>query len=191
MNSRRHCRTRVGQATLLVACLGGDVGRSAHAQTAPAKPAPTLPERHQEEYEEVPQPPARQPIIGLIIGGSSTVGATWALSVLTAGICDLWNLHFNGGTTDAAGTPKCDTWPLYIPVVGPWLSLAVVHVDHSSSGFGDTLLALDGIFQAAGLAMIIGGAVGRVPSSPFAQNSLQITPLTLRSGVGVLVSGRF
>lgn len=53
----------------------------------------------------------------------------------------------------AAGSLDEDKRWLYIPVAGPWISLA-----DSSDGDGDTsdrwLLAFDGIAQAAGVAMV-------------------------------------
>lgn len=144
-------------------------------------------------YEPPPYepPPLRRPINGLIIVGAGTLAGATALAIIPAAVCDLWNHHFEGSSIDSGGLPKCDTWPLYIPVLGPWLSMGFFHTHNDSSGFTDTLLAIDGIIQAAGLAMMIGGAAARVPIAAFAKNNLRISPLSFLSGGGMLVSGRF
>ena len=185
----------LGQTGVILASLGADISSPAHAQTeqAPAGQyfgAP-LPYQYQPQPPPLAPPPSRQPLVGLAIGGAATLGATWAISIATAAICDTWNYHFDHSAYDAAGTPKCDTWPLYFPVLGPWLTLGVVHTSGSPPPFVDMLLVLDGLGQAAGLAMIIGGAVGRSVSTAPAKNDLQVIPLALRGGSGVLLSGRF
>lgn len=175
------------------------MGSSVQAQTHEEPPGQLFggpPPQHYQlpppQQDQLPPPqPSRQPRIGLAIGGATTLGATWAISIATAAICDTWNYHFDHGAFDSAGTPKCDTWPLYFPVLGPWLTLGIVHTAGSPAPFVDMLLVLDGLGQAAGLAMIISGAVGRSVSSATAANDLRVAPLALRGGSGVQVSGRF
>ena len=45
--------------------------------------------------------------------------------------------------------------------------------------------------QAGGLAILIIGAVSRTRVAVYAKNSLTVSPLTLSSGSGILVGGRF
>jgi hypothetical protein len=85
---------------------------------------------------------------GLIIGGAATLGSTWFLSLLIGTVID----SFNNGLTGDRGSIA---WPLYIPVVGPFIGIPVF----DSSGSGTFLLLMDGFAQAGGAAMIIGGAL--------------------------------
>lgn len=182
----------LGQTGVILASLGALMSSPVYAQTDEAPPGQPFGGPLPYQYQPPPPPlPSRRPLVGLAIGGAATLGTTWAISIATAAICDTWNYHFDHSAYDAAGTPKCDTWPLYFPVLGPWLTLGIAHTNGSPPPFVDMLLVLDGLGQAAGLAMIIGGAVGRSVSAATAKNDLRVLPLALRGGSGVLLSGRF
>ncbi len=85
---------------------------------------------------------------GLLIGGAATLGSTWFLSVLIGAFIDSLNNGFGGNRESVA-------WPLYIPVFGPFIGIPVF----DSSGSGTFFLLIDGFAQAAGVGMIIGGAL--------------------------------
>lgn len=86
---------------------------------------------------------------GLIIGGAATLGGLWLLSVMIGSAVDSLNRGYTGDSTSVA-------WPLYIPVFGPFIGLGVFD---NTSGSGTFILLLDGLAQAGGAAMIIGGAL--------------------------------
>ena len=76
-----------------------------------------------------------------------------------------------------------------MPVLGPWIELGFLH--GSGAPLGGALLAFDGLVQAGGLAMLIAGAVTHTRVAVYSRNSLQLNPLTVVGGSGILVSGRF
>jgi hypothetical protein len=181
---------------------------SALAQESPAPravllsalPAPPPPGPRQEEPEEMPYrgfTPAGYHVEsrlnkGLIIAGSSVLGASYVISV-----------------GFAAGGQLQDPEPLYIPIAGPFIQAAVVggqpseDLDRCSEwcGLDDTvrditaaLLVVDGIVQTAGALMLIAGldsskrvlvrdGIGGVP--------LTIAPMSLgRGGFGLGLAGK-
>ena len=143
--------------------------------------------QQQPNYNLAPSTTVRyvsRPRVGLIIGGAVTLGVAWSLSALGAAYAgnncgyDYYG-YSSGGCYDRV-------WPLFIPVVGPWIQM----------GFGNdatttAYLAFDGLVQAGGLAMIIAGAVTRTKVAVYAKNGLQVNPLLASGGTGLLVSGRF
>jgi hypothetical protein len=95
------------------------------------------------EYEEGdPVPPGYHPETrvrkGLIIGGAVTFGVLYLLSAATAAAADDF--------TD-------DLTPLYIPAVGPFITIGTANAE----GAGTFLLIVDGIAQSGGLLMAILG----------------------------------
>jgi hypothetical protein len=84
---------------------------------------------------------------GLIGGGSGLLGGLWIVSIITG-------IFGNAGHSLTDG--RKDTWtPMYIPAVGPFVTMGTASSD--LSGGGTALLAIDGIGQLGGLAMIIIG----------------------------------
>lgn len=86
---------------------------------------------------------------GLVIAGAATLGGLWLLSVLVASAVDSLNRGYTGDSTSVA-------WPLYIPVFGPFIGLGVFD---GRSNSGTLILVIDGLGQAGGAAMLIGGAL--------------------------------
>ncbi len=85
---------------------------------------------------------ADKPRYNLAIGGASIFGGLWVLSCIAGGIIED-NGKYNGD----------HGWPMYIPVVGPWISIATAH----TSAFGTTTLLFDGAGQAAGAVLFLVG----------------------------------
>jgi len=80
----------------------------------------------------------------LIIAGSITFGSTYIISGLVA------------ATTLSASTDGgAEFAPLFVPVLGPFISLSTAHAE----GAGTFWLVFDGLAQAGGLTMFIAGLV--------------------------------
>ena len=137
---------------------------------------------------------AAEDVLGLVIAGAVTLGVSWSLSALAAASYSGTSSYtYYDGTTgsysDGSFGDASALWPLYIPVLGPWIEMGFLH--GSGAPLGGALLAFDGLVQAGGLAMLIAGAVTRTRVAIYAKNNLQISPLTLTGGSGILVGGRF
>lgn len=154
-------------------------------------PQPTLIPTQTTAVRYVEKPRTR-----MIIAGAAVLGLSWSLTaLLTASYAD--SLYYKNGmlarNSITASGPSFGTasalWPLYIPLIGPWLELG--YLSGSGSQLGGTLLAIDGVVQASGLVMMIVGAATRTRVAIYAKNNLTISPLTLSGGSGVLVGGRF
>jgi hypothetical protein len=117
-----------------------------------------------------------RPRRGLIIGGAVTLGTTWLLSATTASFLESY-----GGTNPL--------WPLYIPVVGPFITLGTAE----SEGAGTFILIIDGVAQAGGLAMLIAGftaAETRLERKKNESFSINVTPMPVgMQGTGLGVVG--
>lgn len=106
--------------------------------SAPTTPAPVP---HTEERVHV----------GMIVSGSVMLGVSWLLHAAIvsplAGCC-------SAGSDDEWHTFR---WLGVVPVLGPWLQMAVKPGGLRSDDWA-TYLAVDGILQAGGLTLIILGA---------------------------------
>lgn len=167
------------------------------AQLQPSYSAPPAP--GQPTYVQLTRTPLRyerRPRRNLIIGGGLTLGLSYTITaVLASSYTDSLyaydestrrnSITSTGGSFGATST----LWPLYIPVIGPWIQMAYLY--GNGSQLGSTLLAIDGLVQAGGLAVLIVGAVARTRVAVYAKNSLTVSPLALTGGSGVLVGGRF
>jgi hypothetical protein len=94
----------------------------------------------------------------------------------------------------AASNVPSDRW-LYIPVGGPWVDLIVRHTCSTTGCQGADAsealpLAIDGLAQAAGLAILVTSfaSKGEPPPSAFA---LRVAPTSYRGGGGVSAFGTF
>lgn len=117
------------------------------------------------DYEEGdPIPPGyhRETSIrkGLVIGGAVTFGTLYLVSALTA-----------AAVSDLSGGE--DFVPLYIPVAGPFVTIGT----SDAPAGGAVLLAVDGVAQAGGLAMLILGLA--VPRDELVRNDVGGTDLRL------------
>jgi len=118
----------------------------------------------------------RQPKIGLLIAGSLTFAIPYALSAKIA----------------ADGESK----EMFVPVIGPFISAA----KNESKGcsqycslhtLGTVVIAAEGIVQAAGLVMLVAGAVGKNVLAADEPGSVSVAPMVVPRGAGVGVSGQF
>ena len=147
------------------------VAESTQSRTQPAVP---VPEPAQGPAFPSPTIPGeRKPITGLVIGGSTLLGGTWLLTTSVA--LGLF------GTKDA--------WYSAIPLFGPFVQMAYIR-DEDLKLIFNPLLVLSGMWQLAGLGMLIGGAIGR-PADPSPHATLQVVPVLSGGHSGLALVGRF
>jgi hypothetical protein len=104
---------------------------------------------------------------GMIVGGAVLFASLWLISILTAA----------GAADNANGGPNGDA-SLFIPAAGPFLQMA-----NTSSSTGNVFLAIDGIGQCAGVAMLIYGIAA--PRTYLTRNDLGFTkPMILPMKMG-------
>ncbi|HEU4403769.1 MAG TPA: hypothetical protein VFS43_00520 [Polyangiaceae bacterium] len=110
---------------------------------------------------------------GLIIGGAIPLGILYTFSILGAAAME-----------DSGESGEF----LYVPVLGPFLQMS-----KTENSVGNTVLALDGIGQAAGAAMLLVGLT--VPKTVLVRNDLgeiRLAPMNLgQRGSGLGLVGTF
>lgn len=107
---------------------------------------------------------------GLIGGGAGLLGGLWVVSVITGAIGEG---AYRSTRALAGDTSISDGgWAsLYFPIVGPFAAIGTLNAD----GGGAAILALDGIGQLGGAAMIVLGIV--LPKKTLVRDSMfEITP---------------
>ena len=96
----------------------------------------------------------KRPRLGLVVGGAVTLGEAWSLTALAAAsysgslYCTMsipiqTSINSFGNSFGYAS----ELWLLYIPVLGPWIEMAL---HGSGSQLGGALLAFDGFCRLAG-----------------------------------------
>lgn len=121
--------------------------------------------REIKDYQEGdPIPPGYRPVErvrkGLIIGGAVTFGSIYLINALVA-----------AAASDAGDGNELAA--LWVPAIGPFIQMA-----NTSSAVGNVFLALDGIAQSAGLAMLIVGIAS--PKTILVRNDLGEIKPTIR-----------
>jgi hypothetical protein len=114
-----------------------------------------------------PEEKSRHPL-GFSIAGAAIVVVTW----LAGGIGQLGSIHctVSFGTTGSSGC-SAQSWLLWIPLVGPWFALG----DSNTTAGARVPVAVDGVVQALGVALIVIGLVARVP----VDDAVTVGPLQL------------
>jgi hypothetical protein len=127
--------------------------------------------------------------VGLIWGGATVFGASYAAAAITAALAD-----------DACkeGQSFCvrDRGILFIPVAGPFIALGRIDGTQTGASTAKALLAVDGAFQAGGIAMAITGAVlasRNASRHEVATRSRKVhfSPYATATGSGLSAMGRF
>ena len=116
-------------------------GASPYATAAPPSGVPDAPK--QLDYEEgQPIPPGyhlkEKVRLGPVIGGSVSFGVLWLTSLLGGAI--------------ATGLGDDDASDLWLPVIGPFITIA-----REKNSTSTSLLAVDGVGQAVGVGLLIWG----------------------------------
>ena len=121
----------------------------------------------------------------LMIIGGALFGVTYLATALgSAIVSDLCQADFALGCRVAS-------WPIYLPVVGPFIQMG--YLSGNGVNTGRAMLGIDGAVQAAGLAVFIAGAVlyARSGSHPQYAQRIQLVPYSAATGTGLLALGRF
>lgn len=126
------------------------------------------------EHPLLPPAPSRweeRPRYGLLGAGAGVLGGLWMINIITA-----------------ASIPPVDrgatVWPLYLPLLGPFLEMANVE------GWSRGVLALNGLAQLGGLAMIIAGATAKRKIARYGDR-LMILPAPAGNRGGMAATVRF
>jgi hypothetical protein len=122
-----------------------------------------------------------RPRIGLAAAGGSIFGGVYLMTVLFTSTFD--NL------CSSSSTSQCNRhWPMYIPVIGPFIDIPNI-INYTSPGMVP-LVVLDGLAQAAGIAMLIGGLATKKRVPVYAEQ-VSFMPMATPGGGGIAAMGRF
>lgn len=117
--------------------------------------------------------------LGLIIGGSVTLGATYLCTAVVGGLAAAVN-EADGSHTNVT--------PLYVPVVGPFLELG-----ETGNTFARFWLTVSGLGETAGAIMLVYGLTN--PRTTLVRNDqlivTSIAPLVAPGASGLSLVGRF
>lgn len=150
----------------------------------------------QPPYGSAPEQPrvitgwqTKKPHWPLLIAGISVLGGSYLLTAGITGAIQATDCAVN--TTRTSCSTSGTYWPMYIPVVGPFIEMSYI----SSNSWGALAypgLVFSGLAQSAGLALILAGAIAP-RKIPIYNNDprLSIAPYTTPGGGGVMASGRF
>jgi hypothetical protein len=113
----------------------------------------------------------------LLLGGLITLGVTYGVSAMVAAAGEDSS---SGGNSDVA--------PMWIPVAGPFLTMA-----NTDSSLARVMLINLGAAQTAGAIMLMYGLSSKdhVLVRNDLVGSLQVSPMATRGGSGMVLSGRF
>lgn len=121
---------------------------------------------------------------GLIGGGAGMLGGMWVLSVIIGAVG-------NAGHDRGLGGDGSEPWtPMFFPVVGPFITMGTASSDLSSGGAA--MLALDGVAQVGGAAMIVLGIA--LPKKQLVRDEVGgggITVQPVFTGCGMALTGTF
>jgi len=136
-------------------------------------------------HEGDPIPPGYHPEsrirTGLVTGGATMFGVPYLISILTAAI----------------GSDSGCCTAMWVPVVGPFIQMGAWNAgtDSSAVATGDVFLVIDGVLQAAGVAMFVYGLA--VPKTVLVRNDLGMfknitpTPIVSKNMTGIGVTAQF
>lgn len=121
-----------------------------------------------------------KPRLGLIIGGSIAFGLLYITSLMAYSLAE---------AVCAGSSCSNDFWPLSLPVIGPFITIGTANAE----GGAISLLAMDGLGQGAGLAMLILGVASKKQVWLRADLAdLHLMPLALADGGrGLALAGQF
>jgi hypothetical protein len=189
----------MGRISLFLALLSALVFSSArvHAQVAQTVAAPSPPPAPPPAAWQPGSPPPPgyhvedRPRTGLVIAGSVVAGIPYFFSVMTA---------------MAARNDNATGW-LFLPVVGPWMTMGQRNygcnsVDNANQSTSQSLqcvgdifvvmgLIADGVLQATGATLLLVGVAAGKPTLVRDDQSLHVTPMQVGTGYGAGLAGTF
>jgi hypothetical protein len=149
------------------------------AGPVPMKPQPIL------KGYEVKRP--HWPLLGAGIG---VLGGSYLLTAGITGAIQATDCAVNSTRTSC--TTSGTYWPMYIPVVGPFVEMAYLSRTTEYAVLAYPALVFTGLVQAAGLALIITGGILPRKVAVYDEPRLSIAPYSLPTGgSGLMASGRF
>jgi len=132
-----------------------------------------------------------RPRTGLVIAGAIVAGIPYFFSVVTA----------------SAASGNNETGWLYVPVVGPWMTLGQRNygcnsLDNANQSTSQSLacvgdifavmgLIADGILQATGATLLAVGVAASRPALVRDDEAVHVTPMRVGTGYGAGVAGSF
>lgn len=129
---------------------------------------------------------------GLVKGGAATLFSVYGLTAVVGSFLVLAeDIDTEDGVDDNGVDPE-DYYPLFIPVAGPFVTIATADTGRA----GSAVLIVNGVTQVAGFAMFVAGFAAqkdvlvRVPSYAGGP-TLEVTPLLGKEVQGVGVNGSF
>jgi hypothetical protein len=127
-------------------------GPPSRPQPQPTTPLPVIP-----DWDPDSPPPdgyvmRSGPHAGLLAGGATLSSIGWVTSAVFGGI--LAQVEEDRGL-DGDGVEAEDWFPMFIPVVGPFITIQSVDADP----LGAVPLLIDGIVQLGGFAMLLSGSL--------------------------------
>ena len=163
------------------------VGYPSHAQAAPRviegwEPGDPVPDGYR---------PDTRSRSGLVKAGAATLFSVYGLTAIVGSFFVLAEDVDAEDGVDGNGIDSEDYYPLFIPVVGPFVTIGTAQTDRAAS----TVLVANGIAQTAGLAMFIAGFAAqqdvlvRIPT--YGQAVVEMKPLIGAGFQGVGVNGSF
>lgn len=127
------------------------------------------------------------PLLGAGIG---VLGGSYLFTAGITGIIQASDCAINSTRTSC--TTSGTYWPMYIPVVGPFIEMGYLSGTSSYAFLAYPALIFTGLVQATGMALIIAGGIVPRKVPVYDEPRISIAPYTLPTGGGGLVaSGRF
>jgi hypothetical protein len=124
-----------------------------------------------------------------ILGGGVTLGVGWAASAVTGLIGKIITM----GISD--GGPGTEFGPMFVPLVGPFITLGLQPANQRSDGFTAAAVVMGG-GQIVGASLLIAGlAMGKqtvlVEDEPLDDLSFSVVPVVGNTLNGMMIQGTF
>lgn len=117
--------------------------------------------------------------VGPIVGGSVLFGSVYALTAFAGFVGEL------GNAVTYDGPRQTSYASLFVPAVGPFMQIA----SSSPSAGAATVLAIDGIAQCAGVALLVYGLSSK--RTIFVRQDVALAPVVGNGTTGAMLVGRF
>lgn len=127
------------------------------------------------------------PLLGAGIG---VLGGSYLLTAGITGAIQATDCAVNSTRTSC--TTSGTYWPMYIPVVGPFIEMGYLSGTSSYAVLAYPALIFTGLVQTAGMALIIAGGIVPRKVAIYDEPRVSIAPYSLpNGGGGLMASGRF
>ncbi len=149
---------------------------TAHADEPALSPPSTPP----------PAAEATRPNVPAVIAGATLLGVSYTVGAVGGAMMDVClQFNFFGSAPSDCGKPH---WPMYVPVVGPFVALGTAEAAGRLDGGSAAFMIADGVAQVGSFALLVYGLAARVPVKP---KAVTIVPTASPSGYGLAIAGTF